>query len=125
LVDVKAIACRWNHSWIPEELQQFVEGRGRQERKDSVNLQILNERKHQHERMQEKKPSEDLVKHLESEGFGKKQRISGVYSTASGTIAMDTSNGAKTSTGAGKGKTNQYHLELLFESYRMLNDVIL
>lgn len=92
---------RCNHSWIPEDLVAFVEGRGRQERKDSITIQILQERKRHHDLMTQKKPSDHLVRHLESEGFGKKSRISGVYSTASGTVAMDTANGAKTLTGAG------------------------
>ncbi len=60
---------------IPEHLLPFASGRGRQERKDSLSLQILEERKKHAERLELVQVSSADVQALIDQGFGTKHRL--------------------------------------------------
>jgi hypothetical protein len=67
---------------IPEDLLPYIAGRGRQERKDSINVQILSERKQQAERIHSVEYDNDpqeLAAILKKAGFGAKRRLKGFY----------------------------------------------
>lgn len=68
---------------IPEDLLPFTEGRGRQERRDSLTLNILQERKIQSERIKAFTVDELLKNELEDDGFGQKKRLQGYYEAVS------------------------------------------
>lgn len=60
---------------IPEDLIPFAAGRGRQERLDSLSLQILEERKMHAQRCDATFVSDKSVQELINQGFGQKQRL--------------------------------------------------
>ncbi len=68
---------------IPDDLLPFTEGRGRQERRDSLTLNILQERKIQSERIKAFPVDDALKNELEDDGFGQKKRLQGYYEAIS------------------------------------------
>ena len=83
--------------WCPEELIPYTTGRGREERKDSVTIQMLKERKLHSERIDQVTLSDKSVeRQLEANGFGQKSRIHGAY-----TVNYEVYTEFETQTGAG------------------------
>ena len=68
---------------VPDDLLPFTEGRGRQERRDSLTLHILQERKIQSERIKAFPVDGPLKNELEDDGFGQKKRLQGYYEAIS------------------------------------------
>jgi ribosome biogenesis GTPase A len=64
--------------WL-DQYSEVLAGRGRQERVDSVTKLILDERVRHKERCEKTNANYSRVKSLESQGFGSKQRIKGMY----------------------------------------------
>lgn len=62
---------------IPEELEEFMEGRARAERIDSITKEILEERKSFSDRIKANaaQTNEELIARLSLDGFGTKQRL--------------------------------------------------
>ena len=83
--------------WCPEELIPYTTGRGREERKDSVTIQMLKERKLHSERIDQVTLSDKSVeRQLEANGFGQKSIIHGAY-----TVNYEVYTEFETQTGAG------------------------
>lgn len=66
-------------SFIPEELLQFTQGRGRHERKDSITLGILQQRKNHQDNYKKKVLLKKFIHALDLEHFGSKKRNNNYY----------------------------------------------
>lgn len=70
---------------IPDHLIPFAAGRGRQERMDSLSLQILEERNLHAQRCSQVFVSDKAVQELVTQGFGQKQRLGEAINSLSAT----------------------------------------